>query len=600
RLRVLYFLGLIANPVFFAADLLLYRQHLQELFIIRVILELGLGIAFWAFRKRWLTPNVALVFWILIGNLCISHMTVLLDCFMAQYYNGLNLVFLAAAVIVPVSWRSHLVAQGSTLAYYYGANFFRPTTTADLNAAIENSFFLLWTCVALLFSVYLYERLQRAEFGARVSERRARQELEASHRKLLELDRLKSEFFANVSHELRTPLTLSLAAFKTLLKLSTNVECQQLIQSGMRNASRLLFLINELLDLAKYDSGRAELRKRSIDLAMLIRSVAANFESSQKSRVHLKGVSQAIAAEVDPGQMKKVLYNLLSNAFKFSDPDEGQVWIRLGSKEDVVELEIEDNGIGIPKEQLDRIFDRFTQVEGSATRRYEGSGIGLALVKEIVTQHGGSITVESESGHGSVFTVVLPRGHTAPDDIAELEEDETQIPVFPESGQEHVGEIISPASDHHPLLIVADDNADMRRYLERVLSRQYRIVLAKDGAEALEQARSLRPDLILTDVMMPRMSGPDLLKAVREDRTLGSTPVIFITARAGTEARIESLDAGADDYLAKPFDENELTARVDNLIRARNQQRELAKLQKEKMASFLPSHLADMIISEDR
>jgi signal transduction histidine kinase/class 3 adenylate cyclase len=600
RLRVLYFLGLIANPVFFAADLLLYRQHLQELFIIRVILELGLGIAFWAFRKRWLTPNVALVFWILIGNLCIAHMTVVLGGFTAQYYNGLNLVFLAAAVIVPVSWRSHLVAQGITLAYYYGANFFRPTTTADLNAAIENSFFLLWTCVALLFSVYLYERLQRAEFGARVSERRARQELEASNRKLLELDRLKSEFFANVSHELRTPLTLSLAAFKTLLKLSPNVECQQLIQSGMRNASRLLFLINELLDLAKYDSGRAELRKRSIDLAMLIRSVAANFESSQKSRVHLKGVSQAIAAEVDPGQMKKVLYNLLSNAFKFSDPDEGQVWIRLGSKEDVVELEIEDNGIGIPRDQLDRIFDRFTQVEGSATRRYEGSGIGLALVKEIVTQHGGSITVESEAGHGSVFTIVLPRGHTTPDDMAELEEDETQMPVFPESGQEHVGEIISPASDHHPLLIVADDNADMRRYLERVLSREYRIVLAKDGAEALAQARTLRPDLILTDVMMPRMSGPDLLKAVREDRALCSTPLIFITARAGTEARIESLDAGADDYLAKPFDENELLARVDNLIRTRNQQRELAKLQKEKMARFLPLHLADMIISEDR
>jgi len=149
-------------------------------------------------------------------------------------------------------------------------------------------------------------------------------------------------------------------------------------------------------------------------------------------------------------------------------------------------------------------------------------------------------------------------------------------------------------------LLVADDNADMRRYLERVLSRQYRIVLAKDGAEALEQARTLHPDLILTDVMMPRMGGPDLLKAVREDRALCSTPVIFITARAGTEARIESLDAGADDYLAKPFDENELLARVDNLIRARTQQRELAKLQKEKMARFLPLHLADMIISEDR
>ena len=603
RLQVLYYLGLIANPVFIAADVLLHREHLASLLIIRSIIELGLLVSFWALKQRSLrlSPNVFLVLWVLIGNLCIAHMTVLLGGFTAQYYNGLNLVFLAAAVIVPVSWRSHLVAQAITLAYYYGANLSRPLTPADVNAAIENSFFLVWTCVALLFSVYLYERLQRAEFEARVSERRARQELETSNRKLLELDRLKSEFFANVSHELRTPLTLSLGAFQTLLKLSPGMECRQLIQSGLRNTSRLLFLINELLDLAKYDSGRAELRKHCIDLAALVRSVSANFESSQKSRVHLKGVSQSIAAEVDPGQMKKVLYNLLSNAFKFSNPDEGQVWIRVSVKGDLLELEIEDNGIGIARDQLDRIFDRFTQVEGSATRRYEGTGIGLALVKQIVMQHGGSITVDSEFGRGATFTVTLPRGRTTPGDIAELEDDETLIPVFLEGGQAHAETgIPAPTLGNHPLLLVADDNADMRRYLERVLSRQYRVVLAKDGAEAFEQARTLRPDLILTDVMMPRMSGPDLLKAVRGDQALRSTPLIFITARAGTEARIESLDAGADDYLAKPFDENELLARVNNLIRVRTQERELTELHKEKMARFLPRHLADIITSGDR
>jgi signal transduction histidine kinase/class 3 adenylate cyclase len=603
RLRVLYFLGLIANPVFFAADLLLYRQHLQELFIIRVILELGLGIAFWALRKRWLPPNVALVLWILIGNLCIVQMTVVLGGFTAQYYNGLNLVFLAAAVIVPVSWRSHLLAQCVTLLYYYGVNFLHSPNAAGLNAATENSFFLIWTCVALLFSVYLYERLQRAEFEARASERRARQELETSNRKLLELDRIKSEFFANISHELRTPLTLSLGAFKTLLTLSPTLECRQLIQSGMRNTARLLFLINELLDLAKHDSGRAELRKRRIDFAAMIRSVAANFESSQKSRVHLKGVSQPFAVELDPRSMKKVLYNFLSNAFKFSDPQEGQAWMRLSAKGDSVELEIEDNGIGIPRDQLDRIFDRFTQVEGSATRRYEGSGIGLALAKEVVTLHGGSVAVESELGRGSTFTITLPRGHISAGGHVEveLEEDETLLPVWRE-GEEEQAEtsVSSTASDSQPLLLVADDNADMRSYMERVLSSQYRIALARDGAEALEQARTLRPDLILTDVMMPRMSGPALLKAVREEQALRLTPVIFITARAGTEARIESLDAGADDYLAKPFDENELLARVNNLIRARQQQQELAQLQKEKMARFLPSHVADIIISAER
>ncbi|MEP6600846.1 MAG: ATP-binding protein, partial [Nitrospirota bacterium] len=551
-LHVLYYLGLIANPVFLAADALLYRAHFQELLVIRIILELGLAIGFLCLRRQWLSPKALLVAWILTGNLCVVQMTIVLGGFTSQYYNGLNLVFLAAAVIVPVSWRSHLVAQAVTLAYYYGANFIRPTTAADLNAAIENSFFLVWTCVALLFSVYLYERLQRAEFDARVSERLARQELEASNRKLLELDRLKSEFFANISHELRTPLTLSLGAFKTLLTLSPTLECQQLIQSGMRNTARLLFLINELLDLAKHDSGRAELRKRRIDFAAMIRSVAANFESSQKSRVHLKGVSQPFAVELDPRSMKKVLYNFLSNAFKFSDPQEGQVWMRLNAKGDSVELEIEDNGIGIPRDQWDRIFDRFTQVEGSATRRYEGSGIGLALAKEVVTLHGGSVAVESEPGRGSTFTIMLPRGDIDPGGHveSELEEDETLLPVWREGEREQAEmSVFSTVSASQPLLLVADDNADMRSYLERVLSSQYRIALARDGAEALEQARTLRPDLILTDVMMPRLSGPDLLKAIREDRTLRTIPVIFITARAGTEARIESLDAGADDYL---------------------------------------------------
>ncbi|PYS20335.1 MAG: hypothetical protein DMG11_29750 [Acidobacteria bacterium] len=605
RLVVLYYLGLVANPVFIAADVLLHREYLSSLLGIRAVLELGFLFCFLMLKRRvaLFTPNVLLALWVLIGNLCIAHMTVVLGGFTAQYYNGLNLVFLAAAVIVPVSWPTHLAAQLSTLLYYYGANFLHAPTPAALDAAIENSFFLVWTCVAVLFSVNLYERLQRAEFQARVSERQISRQLEASNRKLLELDRLKSEFFANISHELRTPLTLSLGALKTLQTLSLDPECRQLVQSGLRNTSRLLFLINELLDLAKFDSGRAELRKRCIDMATLVRGVAANFESSQKSRVHLKGVSEAVPVEADPRQMKKVLYNLFSNAFKFNDPDKGQVWVRLDANEDCVELEVEDNGIGIPRDQLERIFDRFTQVEGSATRRYEGSGIGLALVKEIVRLHEGMISVESEVGHGSTFTITLPRGRASPEELVTVEDDDTvTIPVLPicEQDQARAMAPSAPASGDLPLVLVVDDNPDMRTYMERVLSRRYRVVLAKEGAEALEQAKTVRPDLILTDVMMPRMSGYDLLKAVREDRKLRAIPVVFLTARAGTEARIESLEAGADDYVAKPFDENELLARAGNLIRARAQERELIQLQKEKIARFLPPHLADMIIAGDR
>lgn len=602
RLTLLYILGLVANPVFIVVDVLLYRQYLVALINIRIILQLGLLFCFLFVRIRpaAISPSAFVVLWVLVGNLCIVQMTVLLGGFTAQYYNGLNLVFLAAAVIVPVSWPIHLLAQAGTLAFYYGANFLSHSTTVDFNRAIENSFFLVWTCVAILFSVALYERLQRAEFQARVFERQARRELEVSNQKLLELDRLKSEFFANISHEIRTPLTLTLGAFQTLSKTQLSEDAGDLVKGGIRNASRLLFLINELLDLAKFDSGRATLRKRCLDFAALVRGVVINFDSSSIRRIHLKGLTEPVAMEADARQLKKVLYNLLSNAFKFSDPQTGQVWIRLAAKDQFIELEVEDNGIGIPREQLARIFDRFTQVEGGATRRYEGSGIGLALVKEIVALHGGTIAVESDLERGSIFTIALPRGNVTQDQVfaGPVEEDEqTFLPVQSEDKQE--GETLSPSNSkiNAPLVLVVDDNADMRGYVERILRKKYRIVLAKDGAEAFEQARRLRPELIVTDVMMPKMSGHDLLQAVRADKGLRSIPVIFLTARAGTEARIESLDAGADDYLSKPFDELELLARVGNLIRTRAQERELAQLQKEKIARFLPRNLADMIIS---
>ncbi len=580
RLRTLYYLGLTANPVFLVSDLLFYRDQWPILLTLRVLLQTGLLLVFLAFvrRRTILDPRVPLIAWVVIANVCVTHMTVSLGGFTSPYYSGLNLVLLAAAVIVPVSWISHLATQAVTLMYYYGINFLAPQSAGAESAALQNSFFLIWTCIACLFSVYLYEQLQVAEFQARLSERRAREELEQSHRKLLELDRLKDEFFANINHELRTPLTVSLGAFKTLLKSPLAKESQVVVQSGLRNTSRLLFLINELLELARFESGHADLRTACVDLAALVTNVAANFESSEQQRIFIEGASHPVPAQVDVRKMTKVLSNLLTNAFKFSDPQHGKVWISLVSHDAQISITIRDNGIGIPGDQFDRIFDRFTQVEGQATRRFEGSGIGLALAKEIVVLHGGHIAIESNVGEGSTFTVNLPRGAVDSHSLVPIDEEDTIRHLGPVEGmpsEEESGQTRDVANQEKPLILVVDDNADMRAYLMRLLADEYQVSAAGDGQEALQKAGRLLPALVLADIMMPVMSGHDLLKALRCDDSLHRTPVILLTARAGTEARVESLVAGADDYVSKPFNEEELLARIKNQLRIHRQEREL-------------------------
>ncbi|GKS57661.1 histidine kinase [Nitrospira sp.] len=579
RLKVLYYLGLAANAAFILADFLLYREHVFALLPYRATIEIGFVLVLLALHRGMASnrPALPLIAWILIGNLCIAQMTVILDGFTSPYFNGLNLVFLAAAVIVPISWASHLAAHLVTLLYYYGVNLVWQITPPDINAAISNSFFLIWTSVACLFSVSLYERVQRRVFEARAAERRARHELEVSNEKLRDLDRLKSEFFANISHELRTPLTISLGAFRTLSRSELTKQSQQVVQSGLRNTSRLLFLINELLELTKFEGAQPTLKKACIDLRSLVTTVAANFELSERQRVFIENHSDPLPVLVDVKRMTKVVYNLCANAFKFSDPVSGNVWIRFRPQAEHVSFEIQDNGIGIPEDQLARIFDRFYQVEGDTARRYEGSGIGLALAKEIVTLHGGAITVRSTVGEGSTFIVTLPSGDASSVDLTEADGlDVEDLPVPTHADIEELQSDRPAVSDtNRPLILVADDSADMRAYLTRLLSDKYRVAAACNGSEALRKVRALKPALVVADMMMPLMSGDDLLKAVRADADVSTIPFIMLTARAGTEARSESFEAGADDYISKPFYEEELLSRVGNQLRIRQQAQEL-------------------------
>src|SRR5215469_3643374 len=408
---------------------------------------------------------------------------------------------------------------------------------------------------------------------------------------LAQIDRVKTQFFSNVSHEFRTPLTLLLGPLEEVLpeaSVRLGPEHHQRLLTVRRNALRLLKLVNTLLDFSRIEAGRVQATYEPTDLASFTSEIASAFDSAMYSAglrflVECQPIAEPVY--VDRDMWEKVVLNLLSNAFKFTL--EGEVAVTLKAVDGTVELQIRDTGVGIPDDQRERVFERFHRIEGVHARTNEGTGIGLLLVQELVKLHGGSVRVESVLGHGSTFTVTIPSGraHLPAERIqaaqsftstkirAEAYVKEAQQWLGDESGAADevamLGKLPLPPSSpelkpaaKRELIILADDNTDMRRYLLRLLTDRYEVHAVADGSQALEATRQLRPALVLADVMMPRMDGFALLRAIRDDSTLCSTPVILVSARAGEESRVEGLQADADDYLVKPFTSRELLARV--------------------------------------
>jgi signal transduction histidine kinase len=431
---------------------------------------------------------------------------------------------------------------------------------------------------------------------------------------LAALDRMKSEFFANVSHELRTPLTLILGSLRAAERGASSAEARESVWTGLRNAARLLNMVNEILELARLEGGARPTNVRRVDVAALLRRVVGDFDSTEQgaSSFTLVGVDAPVLVAASAQRLKKVFYNLVSNAVKFTDPARRHIRVTLRAEGDGFTVAVSDNGIGISRRDAERIFERFVQLDRTSALRHEGTGIGLALVKEIVTQAGGRVEVESAVGEGSTFTVTLPRGDVAGavegDDGAVDDTDDDIGWRRPETGDEPLaGAAPAVAGGGLPCVLVVEDNRDLRRYIGSLLAERYRVSQARDGKEGLALARALRPDIVVTDVMMPEMNGADLLRAVRADRDLRETPVVFLTARVGAEARSEALEGGADDYVCKPFEERELLARVDNLLAKRRAQRELAALNAELEARVaarteelraLATHLSDVLEGE--
>ena len=439
--------------------------------------------------------------------------------------------------------------------------------------------------------------------GAAYEEERRRAEA------LAEIDRAKTIFFSNVSHEFRTPLTLMLSPLEEVLaKPGAHADDgdRALLTIAHRNGMRLLKLVNTLLDFSRIEAGRVAASHEQVDLAAFTADLASNFRSA----IDKAGLRLAVDApplpqsvHVDRDMWEKIVLNLLSNAFKFTFEGEIGVTVKAASDGRHAEVTVHDTGTGIPAAELPHLFERVHRVEGAHGRSFEGSGIGLALVQELVKLHGGDIRVESEPGRGSRFTITLPFGTahlpTAGRDItrpqastnirAQTYVDEAmgwlqggatgELPDA--SSPADLGQSFSGDNDGKHRVLLADDNPDMRDYVCRLLAGSYDVEAVADGQAALEAAWRRRPDLVLSDVMMPRLDGLSLLSALRSDRELRDVPVIFLSARAGEEAKVEGLEAGANDYLSKPFSARELLARVRANIELATLRREALRVENE-------------------
>jgi signal transduction histidine kinase len=395
---------------------------------------------------------------------------------------------------------------------------------------------------------------------------------------LAAMDRAKTAFFSNISHEFRTPLTLMLAPLEEALAAAQPPEQVARLDTVYRNAQRLLKLVNTLLEFSRIEAGRVQASFEPTDLAAETRELSSVFRSA----IERAGLRLIVQCEplpqpvyVDHGMWEKIVLNLLSNAYKFTF--EGEVELTLRAIGSQVQLAVRDTGIGVAAEELPRLFERFHRIEGARARTHEGSGIGLALVQDLVRLHGGDIRVESEPCIGTTFIVSLPLGdtHLPQDRVSPARLRESAGTTASAFVAEAMGWSFGPsegavAGDEgvsETRILVADDNADMREYLMHLLAQRWSVEAVADGEAALAAARRAHFDLVLTDVMMPLRDGFGLLKAMRSDPALSAIPVIMLSARAGEESRIEGLQRGADDYLIKPFSAREVLARVEAHLR---------------------------------
>jgi signal transduction histidine kinase len=592
----------------FTMDLFKYEEKLWPFFWLRLasgILTLGvLGLLYSRWRDRYY--RILRMAWYWIPMFCIGCMIFAAQDPRAPYYAGENLVLIAVGVVLPWTYREILGTSLLVLVAYATMSLFcgwhREPWTGNM---ANNLFFIGCTGTIVVTGSFFYSRLRKRDFENQFQLEQNRKTIEENNRKLVELDASKSRFFANISHELRTPLTLLIAPLETLLhRFNFDQETRELLGTMHANGMRLLKLINDLLDLVRLESGRIEVKSEPVEVEDFVKGLAsAARQVAQEKRIRLETrvdpELQTVLADRD--KLEKIVINLVFNALKFT-PAGGSVEVRAVKQGEELVLTISDTGMGIAEKNLPFVFDRFWQADGSSKRKYQGVGIGLALVKEFTEIQGGRVTVESKEGEGTIFTVRLPYRKAEREPGAALEYPAgtandagsnggtvssqewlanlyRRAELFPgiSTLAEASRKVETERNGNHPTVLVADDEPDMLRFLKSQLSTHYQIIEAVDGQQAIDKATQFLPDLILLDMMMPEKDGLQACREIRQRASAQSIPIILLTARADEETKLAALSAGASDFLPKPFSVTELHVRVKNLVESHNYQRKLSK-----------------------
>ncbi len=460
-----------------------------------------------------------------------------------------------------------------------------------------------------------------------VQQSRLYQKTRQQAERLLELDKQKTEFFQNISHEFRTPITLIQGPLESAVSTGEGLSHEQ-STIALRNSRRLLRLVNQLLDLQRLDAGRMQPSFRKCDLVEFVSQIVESFRPyCEKKDLNLvTELDECPAVYLDMEKFDKVVYNLLSNAMKFT-PQNGSITIRLQYTGSDCVLQVEDTGIGIAKEQIPHLFERFRQAEGSENRSYEGTGLGLALVKELVEVHGGTVTVDSIYESGTNFTISLPSG-SAHLNSSQVVEAESKVNVsraaveladleLIESTDSHIGnfeipqellsasvnspeeKVVNSKAEKGQLILVVDDNPDMRAYVSSILrANGYQVQTARNGSEGFHIAKELLPNLIVTDLMMPLITGLEMIRMIRSEETLKGIPIILLTAKVDEDTRIEGTERGADAYLAKPFNDRELLAEARNLLALKENERKVLELNTYLTESVLQRFLPPVLVQK--